>query len=164
MTTRQENTVTFYSPGTLFSEQTTKPIAEWDTRVAVGMAEKIEERHGARPFGFRFSTFTVSDPVPDGRGGELDVEPRLEKDSGMHFLGGTVRTYAEVLAGNDPKEEILRDNVRNNRWPAVVENRNSYLSTHPFDGDNVIVDAAGEVVARASDYPEPPDDDVGGTA
>lgn len=153
--TRREHRVTFYSPGMMFSEQTTKPIGEWDARMAVGMAEEIVERHGAKPYAFRFSTEVVSDPVDDGEGGTMDVQPKEVATSGLHHLGGTVETLAQVVARNDPKESILRSNMEGNRIPAVVVNINSYKSVHPFEGDDVLLDAAGSIVDRASNYSKP---------
>jgi hypothetical protein len=152
MAIRREHRVTFYSPGTMFSEVTSKPIPAWDTRMAVGMAEGIVERHDARPYGFRFETFMVGDPVPDGEGRVLEVKARLDKSSGMHFLGGSVRTFAQVMADDRPEEKILRSNMRGNRIPAVIENRNSYRTTLPFEEDAVIVGPDGEILDRASNY------------
>lgn len=48
--------VTFFSPGTFVSETSEKPIDSWDVDTAVEMSTQILERHGARPYGFRFST------------------------------------------------------------------------------------------------------------
>jgi hypothetical protein len=107
MAIRREHRVTFYSPGTMFSEVTSKPIPAWDTRMAVGMAEGIVERHDARPYGFRFETFMVGDPVPDGEGRVLEVKARLDKSSGMHFLGGSVRTFAQVMADDRPEANVF---------------------------------------------------------
>jgi hypothetical protein len=46
--------VTFYSPGTFVSESSTLSIEDWDTAKAVEMAKNIQERHGAKPYGFRW--------------------------------------------------------------------------------------------------------------
>ena len=48
--------VTFMSPGTFVAEQTTKQVEAWDVKAAQKMAEGIEERYGAKPYGFYFST------------------------------------------------------------------------------------------------------------
>jgi hypothetical protein len=48
--------VTFYSPGTMVAETTEKPIASWNIKTAKQMASSIRERHGACPYGFRFTT------------------------------------------------------------------------------------------------------------
>lgn len=150
--THREHRVTFYSPGTLLSEQTIKPIAEWDLRAAIGLAEHVTERYGAKPFSFRFSTILVADPVPDGEGGTLGVRPKEVAKSATHHLGGTVETYAEIMARDCDDERILRSNMECNGYGAVVVNTNSYKSTHPFTGDDVLVDATGAIVDRASNY------------
>lgn len=48
--------VEFISPGTLFSESSTKRIDSWDTAVAIEMASEVTERYGAKPYGFQFKT------------------------------------------------------------------------------------------------------------
>src|SRR5580765_847001 len=101
----QQNFVTFYSPGTLFPEETTKPIDSWDVDKAIEMARTITERHSAKPYGFRFIT--------RGRG-ERDLDSKVTNTSGVYYLGGKVLTLADVEARNDPKEEILRNNMRFN--------------------------------------------------
>ena len=157
--THREHRVTFYSPGTLFAESTTKPIAEWDPRVAVEMAERITERHGAKPYSFSFSTILVSPPIDDGEGGTMDVPPKQVESSAYYHLGGKVETYAQVVARDDPKEHILRANMRGNGVAAVVVTTNSYKHTQAFEGDDVIVDATGTVVDRASNYSMPEGED-----
>lgn len=152
VSTRKEHRVTFYSPGSIVSEETTKPIGGWDARAAAGMAEEVVERHGAKPYAFRFSTVIVADPISDGHGGTMPVAPKHVKSSGLYHLGGTVETYAQVVARNAADEDILRSNMRCNEWWAIVVNTNSYKSVHPFQGGDVLVDAAGEIVDRASRY------------
>ena len=108
--------VTFLSPGTFFAETTTKPIDSWDVDKAVEMARTVKERYNARPYGFRFST---RERGPD------DLDSKEVKTSGVYFLGGKIETLKEVEARNDPKEEILRSNMRCNGWKKIVVNRRS---------------------------------------
>ncbi len=142
--------VTFYSPGTLFAETSTLAIESWDIKTAVGLSANIRERYDAKPYGFRFETHLVAEPVPDGEGGLLDVRPRKVAESGMHFLGGHLVTYDEVLARNDPKEEILRSNMRG-QWPIVCVNDNSWRTVVQFQEADVLLNAQGDVVARGND-------------
>lgn len=151
MTTRREHRVTFLSPGTLFREESTKPIAGWCTRTAAQIARDVKERYGATPYGFYFSTIIVADPIADGEGGELKVLPREIERSGTHFLTGRVRTLVAIVAEGKPDEKILRSNMKSNGWRAVVEN-NSYRCMQPFEPGDFIVDWEGAITHRGSDY------------
>ena len=96
MTICEKHYALFFSPGTFVSEQSEREIGEWDPREAVRLAGTITERHGARPYGFRFETRLVSDPILDGRGGKLAVDPKVIRRSAMHWIDGRVLTLAEV--------------------------------------------------------------------
>lgn len=147
--------VTFYSPGSFVHEQTSRLIDSWDVLSAVEMAKGITERYGAKPYGFVFSTTLGHDPIPDGRGGCLEVSSRELETSGTYFLGGRIITLPELLAGNVDGSRILISNMRCNKWYAVVENTNSYRTTLPFSTEDVLLDALGNVVARGEDYAWP---------
>lgn len=150
MKTREQHFVTFVSPGTFIAETSTKPIEAWDTAMAVSMAKAVTERHGAKPYIFVFSTSIVADPVDDGRGGTLKVEPREIARSCNYFIGGNVLTLDDIKARNDPKENILVENMECNDFPIVVENCNSYKGILPFRDDDCIVSDDGEVVERGN--------------
>jgi len=143
---KRKHTVTFYSPGTLFSEQSEKDIDSWDTKKAVEMAESITERYNAKPYAFVFRTYKTHDPVSDGEGGFLKVESKKEKESGYYFLGGKLETYDDVLARNLDSENILRSNMRGNEYWIVCINTNSFKSTMPFGEEDKIVDSSGVVI------------------
>jgi hypothetical protein len=145
--------VTFLSPGTLFSEETTRRINEWSIEKAVAFAGAIVERHGARPYGFYFTTRLEVAPVDDGEGGKLKVEPREVARSGLHHLGGKLVRLDEIDR-NDPKLKTLVFNMECNGYSIVVENRNSYLSTHLFEETDVLVDPMTSTVIARGDAPE----------
>ena len=151
MVFKRKHTVTFLSPGTLFSESTIKDIDSWDTKKAVEMAEKITERYNAKPYGFGFETWKTHAPVSDGEGGTLEVRPKEEKSSGIYFLGGKLETYDDVVARNLDSESILRSNMRGNEYWVICINTNSFKSTLPFNENDRIVDASGVVIESGDD-------------
>jgi len=123
--------VTFYSPGTMVSETSVKEIDSWDVECATKMALEIKERHGATPYGFRFKT--------KGRAkGEMDSK-EIES-SPMYYLGGIVKTLAEVEAINDPGDRILISNMKCNGYDRIIENNNSWKITLPLNDDDVILE------------------------
>ena len=95
------------------------------------MARKVKERHGATPYGFQF--FTKSR-------GKYDLDSKETKTSHMYFLGGTVRTLAQVEADNKPAEEILRSNMRNNNYKRIITNTNSWEITQHLNSKDVVLD------------------------
>jgi hypothetical protein len=123
--------VTFYSPGTFVAETDEKPIAAWDVQEAITMADKISQRYGATPYGFRFST--------RGRGPK-DLDSRETKASGMYYLGGEVLTLKQVIDRRDPKDDTLISNMKCNKYDRVIQNSNSYLWTQPLAKDDVVLD------------------------
>lgn len=122
--------VTFYSPGTLVAEESTKPIDSWDVDKAVEMARGVKERYGALPYGFQFSTRE--------RGPE-DLDSKETERSPTYYLGGKVETIEEIEARNLPSEDTLRFNMRGNGWDKIVVNTNSWKWTQPLrQGDTVL--------------------------
>lgn len=116
--------VTFLSPGTFYSESTSKSIKKWDVKLALKMVPNIRERHGATPYGFYFST--------RGRTkGELDSK-RL-KTSKTYYLGGVIETLAQVKARATKKDDTLLWNMEANNYKKIITNTNSYKITLPFD-------------------------------
>ena len=123
--------VIFYSPGTLVAETTTKEIEKWDIVKAVKMAEAIEERYGAKPYGFQFST---------KKRGFRDFDSKETKRSSMYYLGGKIYTLEELKAQNDPDNRILISNMERNGYARVVINNNSYEWTQPLDEGDMVLD------------------------
>lgn len=126
----EKHFVTFYSPGTFVSEETTKPIRGWNVDQAIKMAHAITERYNATPYGFRFSTRAR---------GPNDLDSKEVKSSPFYWLGGKIETLAEVEARNDPKEAILRFNMRGNGYDKIVINDNSWRFTAPLREGDVIL-------------------------
>lgn len=142
--------VLFLSPGTFVDEQSLKPIDQFgDVAAAVDRSKSVTERHGARPYGFRFITRMEHAPIPDGEGGTLAVEPKTLVETGTYFIDGRLRKYDEVVAENDPKESILRSNMR--QMPIVVETQNSWRHTAAFNEGDFVVNNLGGIVARGND-------------
>jgi hypothetical protein len=120
----EQDYVTFYSPGTFFSETDSHKVEGWDVEAAVAKSAEINQRHGAKPYGFRFSTRSRT---PD------DLDAKETRASGFYYLGGTIRTYEQVVKDNKPSERTLRSNMKINEYKKIIENNNSWRVTQPFD-------------------------------
>jgi hypothetical protein len=129
----QQHFVTFYSPGTFMAEQSALPIVSWDTAKALEMAAGVKERHGATPYGFRFST--------RGRGPD-DLDSREIAKSPMYYFGVKVETLAEVEARGDPGESIRRANMRGNGWDRIATTTSGWKWTQPLGADDVVLETA----------------------
>jgi len=123
--------VTFFSPGTFVAESTCLEISQWDVSMAIELARGIREKHGSVPYGFRFTTRTRS---------EDEFDSKETAKSNMYFLGGCVETYEEIVERNDPKEEILRQDMKANDIKRIIINTNSYKSTQPFGDNDVLLE------------------------
>ncbi len=82
------------------------------------VAAEVEKRFGDHAFCFR-------------RFGVSLIGRRYAKDRGYVYMRGVVRTRDEVLAGTDPREEILRGNVRHNEYPAVIRVGGAVMPFYP---------------------------------
>lgn len=135
MSAVKKHFVTFYSPGSFFAEDTTKPISSWDTEKAMKMAHDVVERYGATPFAFRFSTRERK---------AKDLDSKETKTSGMYFLGGKIETLAQVKKRPTAKTEdrILISNMEGNKWNKIITNNNSWKTVQPFreDEGDVLLD------------------------
>ena len=123
--------VIFYSPGTFVSETTEREIDSWDVEQAMSMARTVRERHGATPYGFRFTTRSRADD---------ELDSKVTERSNMYFLGGKIRHLDFIILENKPDEQILISNMRNNGWDRVIENCNSYKITQPLEKDDVVLE------------------------
>ena len=132
----QKHFVQYVSPGTFVSEVSEVSVPKWDIELAIKKARGIKERYGATPYGFRFLTY--------GRGAK-DLNSKVIKSSNLYYLGGKVETYEEVCKRNDPKEEILRSNMKNNGYDKIVINTNSYRFTAGLNPTDVVLDVCMEL-------------------
>ena len=123
--------VTFYSPGTLFHEQNIEEVDFWNVDLAVLKSKDIKQRHGAIPFGFRFTTREK---------GSEDFDSKQSDSSQMYYLGGKVETLDEVRERNDPKESILLSNMENNGYDRIITCTRGYKSTHPLNKEDIVLD------------------------
>ena len=130
MGTVSKHFVVFYSPGTIFNEESSHDIESWDVAAAVKMSGEVVERYGAKPFGFRFSTRSR---------GPQDLDSKMTAQSPMHYLGGKVRTLADVEKDADPAEEILLSNMRCNNIARVITNTNSWKHTSELKENDVVL-------------------------
>lgn len=127
----EKHFVTFYSPGTFVAEQTIQDIDAWDTSAAMAMAASISERYNAKPYGFRFSTRTRG---PD------DLDSVVSSTSPMYYLPHCkVETLEEIEARNDPKESILRANMRGNGYDRIVVTTEGWKWTQPLSANDVVL-------------------------
>ena len=143
--------VRYFSPGTFLSEESERPIYAWDVELAAQGARKVNERYGAKPYAFVFLAKLVGDPVPDGEGGVLQVEPKEVMRSGYYYLKGKLLTIEDIKARRNPTESILLSNMQANGWPIVVETCNSYRSIQPFEERDFVIDAEGRILERGDD-------------
>lgn len=87
--------------------------------------------------------------MPDGEGGTLKVQPKEVTRSGMHYLGGELLKFDDVP--DDKEHSILRGNMRCNKWPVCIVNRNSWRHTAMFEETDCIVGPSGEIVRSGND-------------
>ncbi len=128
----KKNFVTFYSPGSFVSETTTKDIDNWNVAQAEAMACEIEERHGAKPYGFRFETKSR---------GDNDLDSKVTDTSPMYYLGGEVLTLEDVKAKNDPNDRLLISNMECNGYDKIIVNNNSWKFTAPLNRDDIVLNS-----------------------
>jgi len=105
-------------------------IDSWDVEKAKKMAKKIKERHGARPYGFQFTTRSRS---------TKDLDSKVTKTSPMYYIDCKIETLAEVEKRNDPKEEILRSNMRLNGWHKIVRTTKGWGWIQPLEAGDVVL-------------------------
>lgn len=111
--------VIFYSPGTFISEQDLIEVPSENVQLAVELSKTIEQRHGAKPYAFRFKTG--------------------KKESCLYHLGGTILTLQQVKDQKNPKNEILIRNMEANHKNKVIINNNSWEHTSFLEPDDIVL-------------------------
>ena len=122
--------VTFYSPGTFVYEHTTKEIKSWDVDLAVKMSKKIKERYDAIPIFFQFSTRSR---------GKNDLDSKETKRSKRYYINCKVKTYQQIVERNDPNEEILRSNMRINKFDRIASPITGWKAAYPLEKGDVVL-------------------------
>lgn len=124
--------VTFFSPGTFVAETSTKEVESWDVDAARKMAEGIEERYGAVPYGFQFTTRSRG---PD------DLDSKVSARSPMYYLPHCkVQSLEYLEARNRPDERILVRNMKSNGWDRVVTTAKGWKWTQPLEPHDVVLE------------------------
>ena len=126
----KKNYVTFYSPGTMVAETTRREVASWNVDKALKMSEEIKERHGARPYGFCFTTM---------KRGLRDFTPREVDRSGMYYVNCRVETLEEIERRGDPKESILLQNMKANGWDKMVSTKSGWAWSHQLHDTDIVL-------------------------
>lgn len=139
---KEHHVVTFYSPGTLVSETRDHDVPGWDPLTAADIAKGVVERHGARPYGFKFRTELRAQNIDDGYGGKMRVEPKTVRESSMYFIAGRVMTLDEVKR-EMPEERILISNMECNDYGRIVRTQNGYSHCAVFKKGDKLVDING---------------------
>ena len=127
----KQHFVTFTSTGTFVSETTQQPIDSWDVKIAMNMARSIKERHNAVPYGFYFSTRERT---------ENELDSKITSTSNFYYLGGKIETYDEVCQRDDPKEQILRSNMKINNFDKIIINTNSWKFVAGLKDTDVVLE------------------------
>ena len=125
--------VTFFSPGTFFSETTTKPIDSWDVDIALAMSKEINERYGATPYGFRFTTRSREDHELDSKQTDQSV---------MYYIGGKIETLDDIRNRADPRDNILISNMECNGWDKVWTSISGWKTTQPLNAGDIVLAGA----------------------
>lgn len=112
----REKRVTYYLPGSFFSEDTTRSIDD-----GPDIVQRAAAGAPSGTFCFTLSTVLVAPPVPDGEGGVLRVVPKTVETTGRYYLGGRLFTADDVRALDDGDTyRTLLANMSGNGWARVV--------------------------------------------
>jgi len=122
--------VEFFSPGTLWSETTIQPVDNWDVVEATRMSRTVVERHGARPYCFRFITRERT---------KEELDSKITNKSPFYYIDCVVETLEDIEQRNDPNEDILRSNMRNNNIERIARPKTGWSGAYPVGKDDVVL-------------------------
>lgn len=101
--------LTYFYPGSFFSEEESKEIPKRNVASAI---------KGASPGAFAFQFYDRTKIVVDGE----TLWGPVKNKSPKHYIGGRVYTLSEVEA-TFPTEKILISNMRGNGYKRVIKTR-----------------------------------------
>lgn len=117
---------TFYAPGTFISETETIEIQDPNNyQQIVEKGKALKFRYGAKAY--CFTTY-----CKDNRGKCTEPSPRV-------FFGVRIRTLQDVIKENNPDEEILRSNMKNNNIKRVAQTINGFVSSIALCDEDIII-------------------------
>jgi hypothetical protein len=122
--------VTYYFPGILFPEESSKPVAVRNAQAAARSAPE-----GA--FAFTFHDTVVTSTMVDGRAVTLSSKPMNK--TGRYYIDAQPFTAGEVAA-LPGDHEILLSNMRASRWDTMLRCRAG--NWQPLEPGDDIVHAA----------------------
>jgi hypothetical protein len=123
--------VRYFHPGAFVSEESVHEIADRDPKAATAQAP-------ASAFAFEFFD-KVHVTTPDIDGTELTLSTPERHRSGRFYIDGQELSEAAVAAMGDGYS-IMLENMRSNRWPAMVRCRAGNFQ--PLRDGDAIVSAA----------------------
>ena len=149
MKTRIYYQVTFYSPGSLFSESNFKEYPILNFVQICKDAKKIKQRYNSAPYGFVWSKLELPVKIPKIEGYEVKIDPKvLEKSTGTIFITGEI-IYSENLT--EKENSILKSNLESNNDGVGVINTNSYKFYSGFEKGDFIIDWGGNIIRSGND-------------
>jgi len=140
--------VTYYSPGTLFSENSSFKFPNFNLADFASKAKEIKERHGAAPYGFVWEKCELPDVLPEVNGFKVTVHHKVLEKSGMNYITGDLVFASDLTARED---SIMKSNLESNSEGIGIINKNSWKYNGFFNKKDKIVNWAGKVVRTGED-------------
>lgn len=128
--------VKFFSPGSFVDEVSVYEIEDWDTKKAILISKKVNERYNSKPFAFIFIT-------KENDGTTLDS--RTTAKSGLYYLNGEIKTLQNIIDENNNENRILISNMKNNGWKKVIITNTPWKKVSIFD-DNEDINLSKEYI------------------